>query len=96
MKLPPPDHYPKTLAINTEQYKVKFAKLIQKNPLTLGLCDPGTHVIWIKKGMGKTETFSTLIHEVLHAIEFEYNLKIKHELIHDIEMPLAKFFLDNF
>lgn len=37
----------------------------------------------------------TFIHEILHAIEFTYNLEIDHKLIHQLETALYAFVVDN-
>lgn len=58
-----------------------------KEPDTVGQCDPGTRVISLKRG--EKDTFSTLIHEVLHAIQFEKGVKLTHKNIYELEGPLA-------
>jgi hypothetical protein len=46
--------------------------------------------ITILHGMSDTETIKTLIHEVFHAMEFEYQLEIKHKTVHALEEAVLK------
>lgn len=79
--------------INDEIYTVKF---VTNLPGMIGQCCGGERIIKIKKGLSPHERFKTYIHEVAHAIEFEWGISIPHELIDEMEAPLAHFFLTNF
>ena len=66
----------------------------------LGYCldknsDMGSRTILLKLGMSETLTAKIFIHEVFHAIEFEYNIKIPHQLIRDLEEPMFYLFTRN-
>jgi hypothetical protein len=94
MRLPAERSYPKRIIVNEEEYTVTFQKkVIDAN--TLGICDSGEKRIVIKKGITPKERFSTYIHEVLHAIEFEYEVEIKHEVVYALEEALIKYLLEN-
>lgn len=56
----------------------------------LGSCDPKTKQIFISMKAGKREAERTFIHEIFHAIEFEYDLRIPHALIRLLEIPIWK------
>lgn len=56
----------------------------------LGRCDPNKKQMLISMKHGKREAERTFIHEVLHAIEFEYDLRIPHALIRILEIPIWK------
>ena len=86
---------PKRLYIGHEVYKVKFVKKY-KDPRQRGECDSENKQITILAGMSKRSTITTLIHETLHAIEFECDFDIKHKLIYNLETALYEFYLDNF
>lgn len=97
MKLPMDAGYPTELHINEETYTIKFVSRIPvKGRGVVGLCDPGSRTIYIKKGMTKSQTFRTLIHEVLHGIENEYSIPISHKVVHQLEKAIGDFFLTNF
>ena len=69
------------------------------DPNQLGWCDDGLgtknkpsngpKLIYLKKGMGIKEAHSIFIHEVLHAIEYEYKIKIPHSVVYALQEPLA-------
>lgn len=95
MKLPAPSKYPKSIRIGDEDYRIQFVTQIE-NKDDLGMCDFGSKVILIKRGMTKEETFKTFIHEALHAIECERNLKISHKLVYELEEGIFQLLKDNF
>lgn len=97
MKIPALNQYPKEVLVRDEHYKVIFVgTLDRKDKNKMGLCDPEEHTIKIKMGMSATETFNTFLHEVLHAMEFEYNLKISHKLVYQLELAISNFLFNNF
>lgn len=96
MKLPSKRQYPRKLLINDQEYTVKFVRKIPKDKETVGWCDPSEHEICIKTGQSVSETFATFVHETLHAIEFEYGLKIEHALVYKLEKAICDFLLVNF
>ena len=51
--------------------------------------------IAIKSGLSKRALLETLLHEVLHAVEYEYKLPIPHALIHKLEKPLLRLLIAN-
>ncbi len=96
MKLPTRKRYPQELVINNEVYRVRFVTKISGDCQVMGNCNPTTRVIQIKNNQSAGETFATLIHELLHAIEFEYDLDIPHKHVYALEKALADLFLQNF
>lgn len=83
--------YPKTIKIGKAVYKVKLVKHIHetKRRIQKGECDPNTHTIRLLKSLDRVELFETFVHELLHAIEFEHKIKIKHKTVYELEKPLA-------
>jgi hypothetical protein len=92
MTFPKVTHYPKELNVKGETYAVVFRRKLD----CLGKCDPEKRTIYIKTGLGPKETFRTFVHEVLHALEFEYELKIKHSLVYELEAAITDTLLLNF
>lgn len=55
------------------------------DPDVLGECRFDSKQIAMKSGLSERETYKTLIHEVLHAMEFERGIKISHKAIYQLE-----------
>lgn len=49
------------------------------------------YTIQIKKSLSDKEKILCLIHELLHALEFEYKLDIPHKLIYKFERAVYRF-----
>ncbi len=55
-----------------------------------GLCDSGNKHIYLLKGMSDSLALETLFHEMLHAVELEYEFAIPHKAIYGLEQALHK------
>lgn len=96
MKLPNAKDYPKFINVNDEKYQIRLVKRIPKSPKSdCGMCDDGDKIIWIRKNQSPMGLFRTFIHELLHAVEAEHSIKIKHEQIYALEVALASLIADN-
>lgn len=78
-------------------------KTVRKVPTTqgskrenIGLCDPSTNEVLLKTGLDARERLETFLHEVLHCIEFEYEMELGHKIIYALQGPIAQFLIDNF
>lgn len=91
-KLPRQSQYPKTVQFGIEVYKLKFKKGLD----CYGYTDSGTKTITIKDGLSPRMTLATYVHELLHVIEFEHPLKLKHKTIYKLEAAIVELLLDNF
>jgi len=70
-------YWPTDLMIGDNLWEIKFKKkIVESGVECTGLCDPGDRILYIKYPQTGVELFSTLLHEVLHAIEFEYEANI--------------------
>lgn len=89
---------PKSLVIGDSIWKIERKRLRESHygKEVIGLCDPMTQTIIIKTGLKPREALDTLVHECLHAIEDEYDLKIDHALIHSLESKISQLLIDNF
>lgn len=89
---------PKSIKVGDEIYQIKFRKLIRcgLGPGVVGLTDPNDRIIYLKRGQTSSELMTTFIHEILHAINFEYEIKIKHKLIYNLEGCIYQVIIDNF
>jgi hypothetical protein len=82
----------KEIHYDNETYRIIF----KKNVDFFGETDPGKKIITIRDGLPPRLLLATLVHEILHVIEFEYPVKIKHKVIHKLEEGLVEILLDNF
>lgn len=87
--------FPKQICINGNMWRLYFRKMIEGKANVLGLCCPEDKVILIKVGQKPQARLQTFFHELLHAIEFEYGVKISHKLIYKLEGPLADIVAQN-
>lgn len=92
MKLPRKSEYPKEVSIpckdgDIQVYKVEWVRKF-KDKDTVGECDPSDHVIRIQLGQTRSEMFQCFIHEILHAIEFEFPIQLSHRNIYKLETAL--------
>lgn len=71
---------PKKVCVRETWWEIK-----KKAMKDYGACCPTSRTIYIKKGLSAYWTHRTLIHEMLHAAEFEYNYDIGHRLINRLE-----------
>lgn len=81
--------------IRDQHYDVVFKKQKNMGKDTRGECSP-EGIISIAQGISREQVYETLVHELLHAIEFEYGIDIPHKLIYELEVPLTEFLLQNF
>ena len=99
MKLPNKKDLAKGWLINDSIWKVLFVKSIKygnKNKGIVGITDFSSQEIHIKTNQSKTETLSTFIHEILHAMDEEYDMKLTHKQIYQLEEAIMDFMASNF
>lgn len=88
--------YPKTLRIGDTDWSIKFfRKPPDGKKDTAGLCDGDTQTIYLTQGQKSETLFKIFLHELLHAIEYSYEIDIPHKLIYKLEQPLADFIIEN-
>ena len=87
---------PKTVRILGKEFKIILSKkgLMEKKDST----SPGTLLdgyvsvpdqkIWIDNSLGKEQKVTTLLHELIEAIIFMLDIKIKHDDIERLEIGL--------
>lgn len=90
--------YPREIMIRDSLWAIRF---VRKPPGTTdrywndGLCDPSANTIYIRLGLDEHERFKTFVHEILHALEHEYELELPHHIVHALEEPILRILLDN-
>jgi hypothetical protein len=94
-KLPGVRDYPKEVLLNGVVYKVRFVKKFDEDD-TLGECCPSDEEIRIKLGQSRQDILKTFIHELLHMIEFEGPVELKHSIIYKLENHIYDLLIHNF
>jgi hypothetical protein len=95
-----PRSYPKVILILDQEWTIKFVRRIdiavQGGYRVMGSCDSDERNISILLGLTPYETFVTFMHEVMHAMEYEYRFEIPHAKVLDkLDMAMAQFYLAN-
>lgn len=75
-------------------YSVAWVKTIDE-PATLGYCEKESRIIYIKDGQLVDETFKTVIHELIHAFDDTYKIKLSHTQVRKLELAIAEFLIQN-
>lgn len=92
--------YKETYVINNNEWSLVFKKRIRGN--LFGLCDPNQRTILISirhpmlaRDMQLSEIYSTFLHEIMHAWEFEYNITLGEAVVTRLELAWLDFILAN-
>lgn len=75
-------------------YKIKFKRTLQNSKYD-GICFFHDKEIWISTGLTRRERLETFWHEVQHALDYEWELKIPHKMIYNLEKPMSFLFSRN-
>jgi len=86
---------PKTVLVNGNIWEIRYCRSIENEPDAVGLCDSHDKEILIVTSICQDEKARTLIHELIHAIEFEYDIQIPHNLVYKLEEPIYRLICDN-
>lgn len=90
--------FPKQVTVGDSIWRIVFVRKVRlvKNPenVMAATCAE-TQTIEIVYGLSRKELLETFLHEVMHAIEYEYDINIPHDVIYKMEPGLASFFAEN-
>lgn len=89
--------FPREFYVGDGLWTLRFVRRLDDDPgrITWGLTDPSDKVIYIRMGQTAKGRLETFVHELLHAVEYEYEIEIPHALIYKLEGPLVRLILDN-
>lgn len=76
-------------------YSVKKVKDLARDHAALGRCCGNSASIEIDMEIGKNVTDKVLLHEIIEAINFEYELNLEHNKISILAMALHQVLSDN-
>lgn len=88
-------NYPSKIKVGLSTYHVVIIPNLGGDG-TNGFCDTDNKIIALNKGQKTSAMFSTFIHELLHSIETEHRIKLKHKKVYALEAALAQVLMDNF
>jgi Zn-dependent peptidase ImmA (M78 family) len=98
MKLNRPEEYFTEIFVRGVLYKIEFVKkLIVDRENILGFCEYGKDekMISINSSQSLSEIRSTIVHEILHALDYEYKIGLKHEQVYALERAISDFLIEN-
>ena len=86
---------PSHIRVGAAMYKIVINKdkLIEDG--SDGYCNPADSVLVINSEVGPQRKWQVLVHELLHAIEVQYNIKLNHRKINQLESALYQLLKDN-
>lgn len=93
---PKESDYPHRVRIGKVWYNIVWAKVIEGDTEAAGLCDGNAKQITLVQGLTRKELLRVFVHELIHALEFEHLIPIPHNLVKQIDEPLAMALVANF
>lgn len=85
---------PQTIHILGQDFTIEFIK-DKKGRDFIGRCFPHANKIQICQDLPDDKLFQTYLHEVLHAIDENLNMGLKHKTIDTLSVALYQFLKDN-
>jgi len=73
------------------EWRIKFVKEVpteEAAEANWGFCDTGNRIIYVDINAPEDEAKSTLLHEVIEAINYTYDLELDHTQIQTLEAAL--------
>lgn len=88
---------PETIKIGGFTYKVVYQedREVQSGSSQPANCHLGFHKIWINKNQCDEEILASLLHEVLEAMKYHYDLGLVHKDLTILESTLFQVLKDN-
>lgn len=85
---------PQRVQILGQEFKIEFIKDSKKTDF-VGRCFPNANKIQLVEDLPDDKLFQTYLHEVLHAIDINLNMGLKHKQIDTLSVALYQFIKDN-
>ena len=85
---------PQTVHILGQDFTIEFIKDRKKLDY-VGRCYPNANKIELVEDLPDDKLFQTYLHEVLHAIDINLNMGLKHKQIDTLSVALYQFLKDN-
>lgn len=86
---------PNRVKVGDSVYSISYVDKIDKDDTLFGICHLWKKKIKICKRQPLDQIHSTLLHEILHAVAFEFGFKLKERKVRQLEGGLVKMFRKN-
>lgn len=88
---------PKTLKVGGIIYQVKrvIGLAAGREDNAMGVCDPNVCKIKLDSSLTTQALESTFLHEIIEAIDIQYDMKLDHGIISTLEVALYQVLKDN-
>lgn len=90
--------FPRQIVIGESLWTVHWKRDIpgaRPGRIVMGMTYGDDKEIHIRMRLSAKERLATFVHELLHALEYEYGIAVPHEVIYKIDAPLARLIIDN-
>jgi hypothetical protein len=84
-----------TVRINGKDFKVEYLKEEETMPVADGFNFPRKSLIKISKKLSREQKLDTLLHEVIHVIDYDCQLELSERQVHVLGTQLFGFLKDN-
>lgn len=92
--------FPKEIEIGKSAWTIKFVKNINhfvgKGKVCVGLCDYENSTIYIRQGLEPRYRLEVFCHELLHALDDEFDLNLTHKMIYKLDKAISLLLIQNF
>jgi hypothetical protein len=88
--------YPRAIWVDGQRWRVVFkSPVIFDGEHVRGRAVKADRLVEVDSKQDPRLRLRTFIHEALHALEFEYGFKLRHQSILDLEEPIVDLLVDN-
>jgi F420-dependent methylenetetrahydromethanopterin dehydrogenase len=94
---------PETFRLGKNWWRVEFlppSEMAQFNAngrgRVLGLCDGEDRIIYLADDLKGRRLVQTFLHEAIHAVDYDFNIKIPHKLVYALDRHLGNFLWTNY
>lgn len=84
-----------SLRILGKKYAIHFVEKVNDKEDLLGICDDQKQEIKIALYQPKDAMKDTLLHEIIHAVDYQMQLGLKERQVHCLAAGIVAVFLDN-
>ncbi len=103
MTIPLRIKFPSSITINGSTWSINQLRTVDHPEIadgwiahTWGYCDIERKRLEVLKRLGDRNKLRTLVHELFHAIEEEYDLQLEHKVLDAFSIAIADTLISNF
>jgi hypothetical protein len=83
------------LKILGKKYALRFVEKVNDKEDLMGLCNDAQQDIQVSLHQPKDALKDTILHEIIHAVDYQMQLGLKERQVHGMAAGLVAVFLDN-